>query len=259
MCMTRWMLKAANSLFNFVVVIVLGSMALYAAFALWDNQRIYTTAQQVQEEIIKLKPTQDGEEQPSFAELLAVNPDVCAWITLDGTKIDYPVLQGETNLTYLNHDVYGDFALAGSIYLDTRNSRDFTDSYSLLYGHHMENSSMFGDLDRYKEKAFFAENSTGVLLLPDETYRLTVLACLVVRAGEEEIFNPELWQTEVSGLLTFVKENSLNLREEELKTLEQTERPKLLACSTCSSEFTDARTILLAVMEPCRMADQEEK
>lgn len=51
----------------------------------------------------------------------------------------------------------------------------------------------------------------------------------------------------------------MHLREETIEKVKQMENPKVLALSTCSTEFTDARTIILAVMEPYRTADQEEK
>ena len=253
--MAKCILKAANSLVNLVVVLCLCVAGIYAVYALWDNNRIYSAASDVQADMVKIKPAVEEDGGASFEELLAVNSDVCAWVTLDNTKIDYPVLQGSTNLTYVNRDVYGNFALAGSIFLDTRNSRDFSDAYSLLYGHHMENSGMFGDLDLYKDAAFFAENSTGMLILPDRAYHLEIFACLLTEAGEDTIFDPEQRQNDIDGLLSYARENSLHLREETIKKLEQSDAPKILAFSTCSTEFTDARTIILTVMEPYQAAD----
>ena len=257
--MLRWILKAADSLVNLVVILSLSVAGIYAAYALWDNNRVYTAANDVQADMVKIKPAVEEDGGASFEELLAINQDVCAWVMVDNTNIDYPVLQGSTNLTYINRDVYGNFALAGSIFLDTRNERDFSDAYSLLYGHHMENSGMFGDLDLYKEQSFFDENSTGMLILPDKTYNFEIFACLLVDAGEDAIFDPEQWQTDTYGLISFAENNSLHLREDTIDKLEQMEDPKVLALSTCSTEFTDARTINLAVMEPYQTADQEEK
>ena len=134
------MLRAANALISLAVGLCLAVCGAYAGYALWDNRQVYSAAENVQIEMQKLKPEvseEVGETGPSFAELLAVNPDVCAWLTVDNTRIDYPVLQGETNLDYINTDVYGNFALAGSIFLDSRNAPTFADGYSLLYGHHM--------------------------------------------------------------------------------------------------------------------------
>lgn len=257
--MSRLILKAANFLVNLVVILCLCVSGVYAAYALWDNNRIYSAASNVQADMVKIKPVaeEDG-GGASFEELLAINPDVCAWVTLDNTKIDYPVLQGSTNLTYINRDVYGDFALAGSIFLDTRNERDFSDAYALLYGHHMENSGMFGDLDLYKDRKFFDENKTGTLILPEKTYKLEIFACLLTEAGERNIFDPERWQTHINGLLDYARDNSLYARQEVIDALEQEEAPQVLALSTCSTEFTDARTIILAAMEPLQAAEQEE-
>ena len=256
--MSRWILKAANSFVNGIVILCLCAAEIYAVYALWDNNRIYSAANDVQSDMVKIKPAVEEDGGASFEELLAINPDVCAWVTLDNTKIDYPVLQGSTNLTYINRDVYGNFALAGSIFLDTRNERDFSDAYSLLYGHHMENGGMLGDLDLYKAQTFFAENTTGMLILPDRAYNLEIFACLLIDAGEDAIFDPEKWQTDIDGLLSYARDNSLHLREETIDRLEQMEHPQILALSTCSTEFTDARTIILAVMEPYQAADQEE-
>ncbi len=256
--MSRWILNAANTLVNLVVALCLCVGGLYAAYALWDNQRIYTAASDVQADMVKIKPTVTEDGGASFEELLAINPDVCAWVSLDNTKVDHPVLQGSTNLTYINRDVYGEFSLAGSIYLDTRNNRDFSDPYSLLYGHHMENSGMFGDLDLYKDQAFFDSNSSGMLILPDKTYQLEIFACLLIQAGEDEIFDPEKWQTDITGLLAYARENSLHLREETVQKIEQGRLRNVLALSTCSTEFTDARTIVLAGMERYQTAVQEE-
>ena len=267
--MNRFILKAANSLVNFVVIIALCVAGAYAGYALWDNNRVYSAASNVQADMVRIKPVinvESEEEGASFDELLAINPDVCAWVTVDNTNIDLPVLQGETNLTYINMDVYGNFALAGSIFLDSRNARDYSEPYSLLYGHHMEKSEMFGDLELFKDQKFFDENKTGMLITPNRVYGFEIFACLLVDAGEDNIFDPTLWQTDIDGLLTFAEENGMYLRPELIEELRQAENPQVLALTTCSTEFTNARTVVLAVMEPyhqstvtAETADQEEK
>ena len=246
-------LKAANSVITFFVIAALCVCGAYSVYALWDNNRIYTAAEDVQADMLQFKPSLDAPDGPTFAELLAINPDVCAWLTVDNTKIDYPVLQGETNLTYINTDVYGNFALAGSIYLDSRNASDFSDPYSLLYGHHMEGGGMFGDLDLFKDKAFFEENRTGTLLVPGKGYDLEIFACLLVSASEDNIFEPDRWRTDIDGLLDYAEETAMYVRQETVDELRNSQAPLVLALSTCSSEFTDARTIVLAAMQP-RMA-----
>lgn len=254
--MSKLFLKVANFIINFIVVLTLCTAGIYSAYALWDNNHIYAAAEDVQADMIKMKPDMESaEEGDSFEELLALNQDVCAWVTLDNTKIDYPVLQGETNLTYINKDVYGNFALAGSIYMDSRNDRTFSDKYSLLYGHHMEKGSMFGDLDLYKKKAFFEKNTTGMLILPDKAYKLEIFACLLVKASDDIIFEPEQWQIDIDKLLSYVEENAVNLHKDTINEIREKKDFQVLALSTCSSEFTDARTIVLAVMKSYKAAE----
>ena len=101
-------------------------MLLYGAYSLWDTCQINRRAF-ISGELMKYKPAGKTDESPSLQELQKINPDVCAWLTVDGTKIDYPVVQGETNLEYINQDIYGEFALSGSIFLDSRNDRKFID------------------------------------------------------------------------------------------------------------------------------------
>lgn len=243
----KLILKATDAFFTFIVVISLCLVGLYAAYALWDNSLVYAAIDDVQAEMLKLKPEI---ARPSFAELLAINSDVVGWVTIDNTRMDYPVLQGKTNLTYINTDIYGDFALAGSIFLDSRNERNFADNYSLLYGHSINSERMFGDINLYKEEDFFVENQTGVLLTPEKTYALKIFASLIVPANEDEIFNPTLWSNNLDKLLDYAESTALFLNETTIKELRaRGGELQVLALTTCSNEFTDARTVILAVME----------
>lgn len=252
----KTVLRMANSLFNLIVIALLVIAGSYSAYALWDNEQVYAAAGDVQADMIKMKPEmtladEEEGEGADFTELLTVNEDVCGWVTLDGTAIDHPILQGDTNYTYINTDVYGNFALAGSIFLDSRNDSAFGDTYSLLYGHHMDNSKMFGDLDLYKDEDFFDKNRTGTLILPDRTYNLEIFSCLLVPASEDMIFDPTQWRGSIDKLLKFTAQNALHFDEEMIGEIRSSEeKMQILALSTCSTEFTDARTIVLAVMKP---------
>ena len=203
---SKFFLKAANSLVTAIVALFLILAAAYSGYALWDNAQVYGAVDDIQSQLLKLKPDPEQKDGgTSFEELRKINPDVCGWITLDHTKIDYPILQGEDNLTYINTDVYGDFALSGSIFLDSGCDRNFRGKYSLLYGHHMAEHKMFGDLDLYRKKKFFNKSTTGTLILPDRSYKLEIFACMQVSASEESIFATGKWQADTSGLVDFVR------------------------------------------------------
>lgn len=190
-----------------------------------------------------------------FDELIAINPDVNGWLTMPGTAIDHPLVQGQTNYSYINTNVYGEFALSGSIFLDSRNDRDYRDLYSILYGHNMSKHRMFGDVNLYKDEAFFRENQTGQLFLRDREHTLQSLSCIVTPASNSTIFNPDNWLHMTNEeMIQAVQSDALFVSDEGLAALQRQldsgEQPRILALTTCSSEFTDARTILLTLIDP---------
>lgn len=241
-------LKLLRGGMNLVTILALLLCSGFGAYALWDNGQVLASAADVQAQLLQWKPeaSADAEGMPdngkSFEKLRQINPDVCGWITMDGTGIDFPVLQGANNLSYISRDVFGNFSLAGSIFLDSRDDPGFGQSYALLYGHHMADGKMFGDLDRYKEADFFWENRAGRLILPDRVWQLETVACLVVGAAENWIFDPEYVRQNPEGFPDFLRENALHSGD-----IPET-GGKFLVLSTCSGEFTDARTVVITRM-----------
>ena len=84
-------------------------------------------------------------------------------------------------------DVYGNFALSGSIFLSSANQPDFTDPYNLIYGHHMSNGAMFGDVVEFTDEAYFTAHETGTLYLPEETRSITIFACVEAEARHRHL------------------------------------------------------------------------
>ena len=248
--MSRIVLKLLNGIYGWIIGTALMASTVYAGYSIWDNAQVYQAAENVQDQIRKFKPEEEAEGGPGFDELRDLNKDVVAWITVDGTNIDYPVLQGDTNLTYMNKDVYGEFSLAGSIFLDTRNKADFSDNYSLIYGHNMDEHLMFGDLALFKEKDFFKENTTATLMVPGESRDMNVAAVLQISAGTEEIFNPDIWKDNLDGLGVFLEANSIWYHSsitEQLKN--RSDAMEVVALVTCSDGSTNDRTVLILVRE----------
>lgn len=108
-----------------------------------------------------------ADKQIDFSALTQRNADVCAWISIDGTTIDYPVLQATgKDVLYLNHDIDGKPSEHGTICLDVQCARDFSDRVTLIYGHNMKDDSMFAPLYRYYRDVnfFHAEHRVKIYL-----------------------------------------------------------------------------------------------
>lgn len=110
-----------------------------------------------------------------FDYLCSINDDIIGWILVDGTDIDYPILYDRAkNWSYINHDYLLDYSFSGSIYIKDENTSDFSDFNTVIYGHNMNNGSMFAPLHNFREEEFFEEHDTIVIYTPDRklTYRI---------------------------------------------------------------------------------------
>lgn len=171
----------------------------------------------------------------------AFTRDYVAWLSVDNTSIEYPIMQGESNSTYLNRDPYGDYSLAGSIFLDSRNASDFSDRYNLTYGHHMAGGLMFGALDDFLDGKFLARHRTGTLTIgtgeEERALPFTIFAVLETDAGEDVLFQPQ------------GSEKVIALARTQAKYYEEPKSTHILALSTCVDAVHTTRTVVLCALE----------
>ena len=93
-----------------------------------------------------------------FKYLKSINPDCIAWISFPVLGIEYPVVQGRDNSYYLTHSYNGVETWSGSIYMDYRNTPDCSDRHTIVYGHNMQDGSMFNKLLKYDKESFYEKN-----------------------------------------------------------------------------------------------------
>ena len=93
----RWQkmaLRAANGLLDGVTALLVLLAVVWSGYALWDNSRVYAAADNVQAGLLAFKPQPQEDNSLSFGQLRDINPDVCGWLTLDGTAIDSCIYLG---------------------------------------------------------------------------------------------------------------------------------------------------------------------
>ena len=233
--MLRKSIIVAHKSINTIVVIVSLLLFLICLYALIDAVMIYNGAND--SGIMKYKPAAGNTE-----ELRELSADAVAWITVDGTRIDYPVMQGKTNAEYLNRNPYGEFSLSGSIFLDSRNDSSFRDPYSLVYGHHMEYGAMFGALDKYKDKTYFDAHRTGSLTVVNgEEYHIKFFAVCKAQATEKVIFDPP--KSNNQALLEYLNKHAVIYDPRGVSA-----GSKLIALSTCQSAESYERMIVFGTL-----------
>ena len=105
-------------------------------------------------------------EQEILPDLSAINPDYIGWIRIEGTEIDYPVVQGKDNKEYLNITFSGERNASGTIFMDNRCADGFR-GFAILYGHNMKDGFMFAGLNRYLESGYPEEYPEIIVITLD--------------------------------------------------------------------------------------------
>lgn len=236
-----WQYKLVDGLdeaVNLAMLSLFFAVLLLALYAGYDARHI--DAEASSSAYAAYKPV--DAEHLTFDELIAKNPDVFGWLSLGDTTVDYPLVQGSDNDHYINTNVYGDFSLTGTIFLDSRNARTMTDPVSILYGHHMEGPIMFGVIDRYETSSFFDTHRTGTLYYDGLNHPLNVFAFVRTDGYNTAIYAPNTTPSEKPQFLESVKATSVIYREDYDSSL------PLLLLSTCESGTTNGRMLLVATI-----------
>lgn len=195
-------------------------------------------------------PEKAQETLPQYRALYEQNPDMVGWLRVDGTNIDYPVLQTPgDNEYYLRRGFDRLYSTAGSLFLDERChlGADPTANW-LVYGHNMADGSMLGELSKYEDEAFWREHPTFTFDTLTESGTWQVAAVLRTELGADEwpyytFFDAEgraEWQRRVDAIL------ALSLYD---TGVDPEYGQQLLTLSTCGTAtiYTDERLAVLAV------------
>lgn len=236
--------RVGNRILSIMAGILILLMLSYGMYSLWDTYKIYANSF-ADEELLKFRPTDDGADNPTLKDLKKLNPDVKAWIQVPKTNIDYPVVQGQDDMEYINKNVYGEFELSGAIFLSCLNKDDFSDPYNLVYGHNMKNGGMFADVADFTNKEYFETHQKGKLYLTDATRKIRFFACMKVTAADAKIYHPDGYRKEnLKDLLDYIQANAIQYRD-----VKMSDEDSLIALSTCSEAETNGRVVLIGKLE----------
>ncbi len=222
--------KWLNELYGWLVIAVFGFVMLIGVWQIYDNYYLFHHT--LDHSVLKYKP--DPTHTAAEAEESPITDEMVAWLTLDGTHIDYPVMQGKDNVRFLNTDPFGQYSLTGSIFLDSRCTPDLSDSYSVVYGHHMDHGRMFGALDKFLDESYLKQHTSGTLMIgrnAEKVCDLEVFASMRVSAKESIVFDMD-------------QENIRRFIHDHAAVLTAEKEDRLLGLSTCTDANSVTRVIV---------------
>jgi len=178
-----------------------------------------------------------------FAALREINPDVVGWVYIPGTRVNYPILQGDTNDTYLYHLMTGEYNGAGSIFLEADIQPDFSAQNNPIYGHHMKNGTMFADIADYRDQTFYDAHPYAMLLTPEGNYYVRIFSGYVTDAWDD-VWETAFYEDDFALWLRKLERQSY-FSSEVVPTTED----RIVTFSTCTYEYNDARFVVHGVLE----------
>lgn len=166
--------------FLLIVVVFLLSINIYIRFNSGNNTIVHVSKDSanspVESKVAKLDETELNLYKRyskldindlSIKELKKINKEIVAWIAVDGTNINYPIVKALDNNFYLNHDINGNLKFSGWTFMDYRNDSNLRDNNTIFYGHNLANKTAFGSLENLFKKDWLESSNHYVIVLSE--------------------------------------------------------------------------------------------
>ena len=241
--------RAAFDVVSGTILIVAVCVFVFSLYQLVMMLIPYHTGGQEYDEIQDLAITADGDGagfSVDFDALLEINPDTIAWIRFDEPSIiNYPVVKSADNNEYLTKTFAENDNKLGAIFMDMRNSSDFSDRNTIIYGHHLNVSpDMFSRLHLYEDEEFCKEHPDFYIYTPDGKVRTyTVFSAGIVNAAADN-YDIEFESDEAFEQYIEICRDSSNYQVD----VEVNAQSQIVSLSTCTGDQRDERFLLQGVL-----------
>lgn len=255
------MKKSTKTLLT-VVCIILVCVFAFSAYKLISTLHGYKVADNMYSSLnnryVTGKSANDGNSDPNsdmetspisvdFDELLQQSSDVVGWLYSADTPINYPVVRGEDNDYYLHRFLDGSYNPSGTLFVEVLCEGDFSGKNTIIYGHNMNDGSMFASLVKYRDanQEYYDEHPVMYLNTPEQNYRIDIFAGYITDAdsstytigfGTDEAFEAYIENVRAQSLFE--------------APVEVSSEDRIVTLSTCSYEYTDARCVIQGKLVP---------
>lgn len=235
-------------IFRLISIVALLAV-LGISYLLFQNAKQTKETQDLNVQLVEMRQEAETEEDNTdwSKGMLDINSDYKGWLTIYGTQISEPVVQGETNETYLRTNINGEHAEAGTLFLDE--TTDLTlDGNLIIYGHKMNDGTMFGTLDKFEDEEFFDNNGTVCWESEKgkEYYQIFALLVLPGYSTDPNFIDLQAWnnvldEEQTADMLNTIADRASIFRGESFNL----EKDKYIFLVTCDYSINNGRLVLV--------------
>lgn len=230
-----------QKLINIIYVIILLTFVLMFIISVVNIIKWYLgnkENQKIQKEISQSITVKEDEENiqdkyiVNFEDLKQKNPDTVGWLKVNGTEVEYTVVQSSNNDYYLTHNFEKKYNKSGWIFADYKNKLDGTDKNLVIYGHNIRDDSMFGTLKNVIKEEWYNNPENYKIILITENAKTIYEVFSVYQIENEDYYIQTNFtnETEFEKFINTVKSRSVK----EFK-IELTGKDNILTLSTCAN------------------------
>lgn len=237
-----------GGIFRLISIVALLAV-LGISYLLFQNAKQTKETQNLNVQLVEMRQEAETEEDNTdwSKGMLDINSDYKGWLTIYGTQISEPVVQGETNETYLRTNINGEHAEAGTLFLDE--TTDLTqDGNLIIYGHKMNDGTMFGTLDKFEDEEFFDNNGTVCWESEKgkEYYQIFALLVLPGYSTAPDFIDLQAWnnvldEEQTADMLNTIADRASIFRGESFNL----EKDKYIFLVTCDYSINNGRLVLV--------------
>ena len=233
--------KYKEVIFNLIVYMILLFILIYSGIKIYKWYKDKTSNKEIVEQIKEIVAVEDKNEDKNeykeeytidFNKLKEQNKETVAWIKVNNTNIEYPVVKADNNNFYLNHSFDKSENLAGWIFADYRNKFDNTDKNIIIYGHNMRDGSMFGSLKNILNSDWYEneENTNITLYTENEKCIYKVFSIYKIESEDYYIKTEFSNDNEFEQFVNTIKNRSIKKFD-----IDVSKEDNILTLSTCAN------------------------
>ena len=228
-----------------IIMVCLAGIVVFSGYRVYKIMHDYKVNRDIYSKIAELAMPQGFTGDIDFDALREVNPDIVGWIYYEGTNINYPIVQGKDNDYYLHISFDGTWTLGGTLFADAITEDPFNQFNTIVYGHHMQDHTMFGDIKELLDTEYCKAHPQFELITPEGKYHLRICA-FVHQPSDSAIYTTNFHDEE--GKQEYI--NLIKSLATYITTEEMTAEDRLVILSTCAYEYQEARYMVVGKMIP---------